>query len=195
MFNKLFCMIKNPKNNVHTFVKVALPAVESQDKDGNYKIIADPKLDAQSILDVLAKYWDNSDICNLMLTRFIRVVCDTSIRNYLAEYATVHPDATQDAIDEACQAYAAAGWNVNLKHPVTERKAQSVEKSIEKSTSLLANADTEAQMRVFEAMTKNNPELLKAIADLSEQQDVKLSKVAIKRNAKVVKNQSIDDII
>ena len=50
-------------------------------------------------------------------------------------------------------------------------------------------------MRVFEAMTKNNPELLKAIADLSEQQDVKLSKVAIKRNAKVVKNQSIDDII
>ena len=89
MFNKLFCMIKNPKNNVHTFVKVALPAVESQDKDGNYKIIADPKLDAQSILDVLAKYWDNSDICNLMLTRFIRVVCDTSIRNYLAEYATV----------------------------------------------------------------------------------------------------------
>ena len=162
-------MIKNPKNNVHTFVKVALPAVESQDKDGNYKIIADPKLDAQSILDVLAKYWDNSDICNLMLTRFIRVVCDTSIRNYLAEYATVHPDATQDAIDEACQAYADAGWNVNLKPPVTERKAQSVEQSIEKSTSLLANADTEAQMRVFEAMTKNNPELLKAIADLKKE--------------------------
>ena len=169
MFNKLFCMIKNPSNNVSTFVKVALPAVESTDKDGNYKIVADPDLDAQSILNTLAKYWDNSDICNLMLTRFIRVVCDTSIRNYLAEYAKARPDATQEEIDEACQTYADAGWNINLKHPVTERKAQSVEKTIEKSTSLLANADTDAQMRVFEAMTKNNPELLKAIADLKKE--------------------------
>ena len=162
-------MIKNPSNNVQTFVKVALPAVESTDKDGNYKIIADPNLDAQSILDVLTKYWDNSDICNLMLTRFVRVICDTSIRNYLAEYAKAHPEATQDQLDEACQAYADAGWNINLKHPVTERKAQSVEKTIEKSTSLLANADTDAQMRVFEAMTKNNPALLKAIADLKKE--------------------------
>jgi len=162
-------MIKNPSNNVSTFVKVALPAVESTDKDGNYKIVADPDLDAQSILNTLAKYWDNSDICNLMLTRFIRVVCDTSIRNYLAEYAKARPDATQEEIDEACQTYADAGWNINLKHPVTERKAQSVEKTIEKSTSLLANADTDAQMRVFEAMTKNNPELLKAIADLKKE--------------------------
>ena len=161
-------MIKNPSNNVSTFVKVALPAVESTDKDGNYKIIADPKLDAQSILDVLAKYWDNSDICNLMLTRFIRVVCDTSIRNYLAEYAKARPDATQEEIDTACQAYADAGWNINLKHPVTERKAQSVEKQVEKSTSLLANADAEAQMRVYLAMTENNPALLDAIAKINQ---------------------------
>ena len=166
MFNKLFCMIKNPKNNVHTFVKVALPAVESQDKDGNYKIVADPNLDAQSILNTLAKYWDNSDICNLMLTRFIRVVCDTSIRNYLAEYATAHPEATQEEIDSACQAYADAGWNINLKHPVTERKAQSVEKTIEKSTSVLANADTEAQLRLFKTITEANPAILDELAKL-----------------------------
>ena len=168
MFNKLFCMIKNPKNNVHTFVKVALPAVESTDKDGNYKIVVDPKLDAQSILDVLTKFWDNDYLCNEMLTRFIRVVCDTSIRNRLAEYAIAHPDATQEEIYSAMQAYADAGWNINLKHPATERKQQSDEEKIEKSTSLLANAETEAQMRVYELMTNNNPALLEAIAKLNK---------------------------
>ena len=154
-------MIKNPKNNVHTFVKVALPAVESQDKDGNYKIIADPKLDAQSILDVLAKYWDNSDICNLMLTRFIRVVCDTSIRNYLAEYAKAHPEATQEEIDSACQAYADAGWNQNLKHPVTPKKAQSEEKKQESAQTSVRKMETDKKAEFMLKLFSEDPELEK----------------------------------
>ena len=104
-----------------------------------------------------------------MFSRFIAVLADDPIRNNMIAFIQANPDADQENIDAHSQAFADAGWNINLRHPVTDRKQASQEKKVEQSTSLLANADTEAQMRVFEAMTKNNPELLEAIAKLKKE--------------------------
>ena len=157
-------MINNPTNNVSTFVKVALPAIESTNKDGKYKVIADPNLDAKSILDVLVKYWDNDYLCNEMLTRFIRVVCDTAIRNRLAEYKIANPDADQESIDTAMQAYADAGWNQNLKHPATPKKEQSIAKNQKNAETTYNQMATDAKADFMLNMFEKDPELAKIYA-------------------------------
>ena len=169
MFNLITRMIKSPKNNVHTFVKVSLPAVDGEDTKGNWKAVVDPKLSAQDILDTLLKNWTDAEVKEHMFSRFIAVLADDPIRNNMIAFIQANPDADQENIDAHSQAFADAGWNINLRHPVTDRKQASQEKKVEQSTSLLANADTEAQMRVFEAMTKNNPALLEAIAELKKE--------------------------
>ena len=154
-------MINNPTNNVSTFVKVALPAIESTNKDGKYKVIADPNLDAKSILDVLVKYWDNDYLCNEMLTRFIRVVCDTAIRNRLAEYKIANPNADQETIDKAMQAYADEGWNQNLKHPPKPKSEASIAKNQENATKTYNQMATDAKADFMLNMFDKDPELAK----------------------------------
>ena len=163
MFNQITRRIQNPSNDVQTFVKVSLPAIESEDTEGNYKVIADPNLSAQSILDTLVEHWDNAYLCNNMFTRFIAVICDNKIRTTLAEYAKANPNATQEEIDEEMQKFVDAGWNKNLKHPVTDRKAMSVEKKREKSEQFITEMSTDAQIAFVEKLKANNPELAKML--------------------------------
>ena len=170
MFNLITRMIKSPKNNVHTFVKVSLPAVDGEDTNGNWKAVVDPKLSAQDILDTLLKNWTDAEVKEHMFSRFIAVLADDPIRNNMIAFIQANPDADQEQIDAHSQAFADAGWNINLTHPLRDRQLQSRAKKVEQSTSLLANADVEAQLRVFELMTKNNPELLEAIAKLKKEQ-------------------------
>ena len=62
MFNLITRIIKSPKNNVHTFVKVSLPAVDGEDTNGKWKAVVDPKLSAQDILDTLLDNWTDDEV-------------------------------------------------------------------------------------------------------------------------------------
>ena len=131
MFNLITRVIRSPKNDVYTSVNVALPAIEGLNSEGNYKAVVDPNLSAHSILDTLLENWDEEDVKENMLSRFIAVLSDDPIRSAMVQYKVANPDASQDQIDKAMQEFADAGWNVNLKHPATDRKVKSVAKKQE----------------------------------------------------------------
>ena len=120
MFNLITRMIKSPKNNVHTFVKVSLPAVDGEDTNGKWKAVVDPKLSAQDILDTLLENWTDAEVKEHMFSRFIAVLADDPIRNNMIAFIQANPDADQEKIDANSQAFADAGWNINLKHPATD---------------------------------------------------------------------------
>ena len=152
-------MIKSPKNNVHTFVKVSLPAVDGEDTNGNWKAVVDPNLSAQDILNVLLENWSDSEVKEHMFSRFIAVLADDPIRNDLIAFSKSNPEATQEELDAHSQAFADAGWNVNLKHPATDRSIKSVEKKQAKSEQWMSEMSTDAQKAFIDKLTKNNPEL------------------------------------
>ena len=159
MFNLITRMIKSPKNNVHTFVKVSLPAVDGEDTNGNWKAVVDPNLSAQDILNVLLENWSDSEVKEHMFSRFIAVLADDPIRNDLIAFSKSNPEATQEELDAHSQAFADAGWNVNLKHPATDRSIKSVEKKQAKSEQWMSEMSTDAQKAFIDKLTKNNPEL------------------------------------
>ena len=159
MFNLITRMIKSPKNNVHAFVQVALPAIEGEDTNGNYKAVVNPELSAQDILDTLAEHWTDTEIKEHMFSRFIAVLADDPIRNNMIAFIQANPDASQDEINSNSQSFADSGWNVELKHPATDRSVQSAEKKQQKSEKWLSEMSTDAQKAFIDKLTANNPEL------------------------------------
>ena len=166
MFNLITRMIKSPKNNVHTFVKVSLPAVDGEDTNGKWKAVVDPKLSAQDILDTLLDNWTDDEVKEHMFSRFIAVLADDPIRNNMIAFIQANPDADQEKIDAHSQAFAVSGWNINLRHPESDRKVQSIKSNQTKATNVLKDADTEVQTRVAKQMLDANPELAKELAKL-----------------------------
>ena len=166
MFNLITRMIKSPKNNVHTFVKVSLPAVDGEDTNGKWKAVVDPNISAQDILDTLLENWTEDEVKEHMFSRFIAVLADDPIRNNMIAFKQENPDATQDEIDAHSQAFADSGWNINLRHPESDRKVQSIKSNQTKATNVLKDADTEVQTRVAKQMLDANPELAKELAKL-----------------------------
>ena len=150
----------------HAWINVSLPAIESTNSDGNYCAVVDPKLSSQDILDELKKYWPEEYLCRNMLTRFIAVLADNTVRTTLEKYCVENPDAKQDDINSFMQAYMDAGWNVELQHLATERQAQTVKTKQTKAVNVLKDADTEVQTRVAKQMLDANPELAKELAKL-----------------------------
>ena len=163
MFNLITRMIKSPKNNVHTFVKVSLPAVDGEDTNGKWKAVVDPKLSAQDILDTLLENWTDDEVKEHMFSRFIAVLADDPIRNNMIAFKQANPDATQDEIDAHSQAFADAGWNINLKHPATDRKIQSVEKRGKKAEAYVTEMSTDQQLEFVNKLKSVNPELAKLL--------------------------------
>ncbi len=157
MFNQITRMIKSKTE--HCFVKVSLPAIEHLDADENISTRVDPNLSVDDIVDVLKANWSEDYIKKMMLTRFIAVICDNSIRTKLAEFVQANDNASQADLNEAMQAYVDSGWNVDLKHPATDRSMKSVEKRQAKSEQWMSEMSTDAQKAFIDKLTKNNPEL------------------------------------
>ena len=156
-------MIKSPKNNVHTFVKVSLPAVDGEDTNGNWKAVVDPKLSAQDILDTLLKNWTDAEVKEHMFSRFIAVLADDPIRNNMIAFIQANPDADQDQIDAHSQAFADAGWNINLRHPATDRSVKSVEKKQAKAEQWVSEMSAEAKRAFVDKLASNDPNLAKML--------------------------------
>ena len=163
MFNLITRMIKSPKNNVHTFVKVSLPATDGEDTNGNWKAVVDPNLSAQDILNVLLENWSDSEVKDHMFSRFIAVLADDPIRNDMIAFSKSNPEATQEEIDAHSQAFADAGWNVNLQHPATDRSVKSVEKKQAKAEQWVSEMSAEAQKAFIEKLASNDTNLAKML--------------------------------
>ena len=163
MFNLITRMIKSPKNNVHTFVKVSLPAVDGEDTNGNWKAVVDPKLSAQDVLDVLLENWTDAEVKDHMFSRFIAVLADDPIRNDMIAFSKSNPEATQEEIDAHSQAFADAGWNINLKHPATDRSVKSVEKKQAKAEQWVSEMSAEAKKAFIDKLIANDADLAKEI--------------------------------
>ena len=159
MFNLITRIIRSPKHDVYTTVDVALPAIEGTNSKGNYKAVVDPNLSAQSILDTLLENWDEEDVKENMLSRFIAVLSDDPIRSAMVQYKVANPDASQDQIDEAMQEFADVGWNVNLQHPATDRKVKSIAKKQGESEAHISVMPTDAQAAFYLKLLKGNSEL------------------------------------
>ena len=163
MFNLITRSIRSPKNDVSTLVKVALPAVDGEDTNGNWKAVVDPKLSSQDILDILLENWTDSEVKDHMFSRFIAVLADDPIRNDMIVFKTTHPEATQNEIDANSQAFADAGWNINLKHPATDRSVKSVEKKQAKAEQWVSEMSAEAKKAFIDKLIANDADLAKEI--------------------------------
>ena len=163
MFNLITRSIRSPKNDVSTLVKVALPAVDGEDTNGNWKAVVDPKLSSQDILDILLENWTDNEVKDHMFSRFIAVLADDPIRNDMIVFKTTHPEATQDEIDANSQAFADAGWNINLKHPATDRSVKSVEKKQAKAEQWVSEMSAEAKKAFIDKLIANDADLAKEI--------------------------------
>ena len=163
MFNLITRSIRSPKNDVSTLVKVALPAVDGEDTNGNWKAVVDPKLSSQDILDVLLENWTDAEVKDHMFSRFIAVLADDPIRNDMIVFKTTHPEATQEEIDANSQAFADAGWNINLKHPATDRSVKSVEKKQAKAEQWVSEMSAEAKKAFIDKLIANDTDLAKEI--------------------------------
>ena len=161
MFNKITRMIRSPKNSVHSFVKVSLPAIDGEDAKGNWKAVVDPKLSSQDILDTLLENWTDDIVKEHMFSRFIAVLADDPIRNEMIAFINVNPDASQEEIDEHCQNYADLGWNQNLRHPSTDRSLKSVAKKQEQAGKAVSEMSTEAKQAFIDKLLANDPDLKK----------------------------------
>ena len=163
MFNLITRSIRSPKNDVSTLVKVALPAVDGEDTNGNWKAVVDPKLSSQDILDVLLENWTDTEVKDHMFSRFIAVLADDPIRNDMIAFSKSNPEATQEEIDAHSQAFADAGWNINLKHPATDRSVKSVEKKQAKAEQWVSEMSPEAKKAFIDKLIANDPNLAKEI--------------------------------
>jgi len=163
MFNLITRSIRSPKNDVSTLVKVALPAVDGEDTNGNWKAVVDPKLSSQDILDILLENWTDSEVKDHMFSRFIAVLADDPIRNDMIVFKTTHPEASQEEIDANSQAFADAGWNINLKHPATDRSVKSVEKKQAKAEQWVSEMSAEAKKAFIDKLIANDADLAKEI--------------------------------
>ena len=163
MFNLITRSIRSPKNDVSTLVKVALPAVDGEDTNGNWKAVVDPKLSSQDILDILLENWTDSEVKDHMFSRFIAVLADDPIRNDMIVFKPTHPEASQDEIDANSQAFADAGWNINLKHPATDRSVKSVEKKQAKAEQWVSEMSAEAKKAFIDKLIANDADLAKEI--------------------------------
>ena len=163
MFNLITRSIRSPKNDVSTLVKVALPAVDGEDTNGHWKAVVDPKLSSQDILDILLENWTDTEVKDHMFSRFIAVLADDPIRNDMIVFKTTHPDAAQDEIDANSQAFADAGWNINLKHPATDRSVKSVEKKQAKAEQWVSEMSAEAKKAFIDKLIANDADLAKEI--------------------------------
>ena len=169
MFNLITRSIRSPKNDVSTLVKVALPAVDGEDTNGNWKAVVDPKLSSQDILDILLENWTDNEVKDHMFSRFIAVLADDPIRNDMIVFKTTHPEASQEEIDANSQAFADAGWNINLKHPATDRSVKSVEKKQEKAEKWVSEMTKHQQLEFMLKLAVDNPSLKETItAQLKE---------------------------
>ena len=171
MFNLITRIIRSPKHDVYTTVNVALPAIEGTNSQGNYKAIVDPSLSAHSILDTLLENWDEVDVKEEMLSRFIAVLSDDPIRTAMVQYKIANPDALQEQIDEAMQEFADVGWNVNLKHPATDRKAKSIAKKQITSEGHISVMPTDSKAEFVARLLAADPELA---AEVERQQKAKI---------------------
>ena len=163
MFNLITRSIRSPKNDVSTLVKVALPAVDGEDTNGNWKAVVDPKLSSQDILDILLENWTDSEVKDHMFSRFIAVLADDPIRNDMIVFKTTHPEASQEEIDANSQAFADAGWNINLKHPATDRSIKSVEKKQAKAEQWVSEMSPESKEVFIAKLMANDPLLAKLV--------------------------------
>ena len=164
LYNQIKKCVNSGQN--HVWVSLSLPGQESEDSNGNYKVVADSKMTAQEMFDVLAENWEESYLKNELLTRMISVLAMDGVRRAFADYCEANPNATQDERDAFAQNFADSGWNVSLKHPASDRKAQSVEKKQAKAVSIIEDASVEVQTALVEKMLKANPSLLEALENL-----------------------------
>ena len=114
-------------------------------------------------MQVLKDNWTEEYIKKMMFTRFIAVIADNSVRTNLKTFCEENPDATQDDIDSAMQNYVDSGWNVNLKHPATDRSMQSVAKKAKKAEAFVTEMSTDKQLEFVNKLKAENPELAKLL--------------------------------
>ena len=161
----MFKQIKRCVNSAdkHTWISVSLPAVESINSKDEFTVVADPSLSVDDIMQVLKDNWTEEYIKKMMFTRFIAVIADNSVRTNLKTFCEENPDATQDDIDSAMQNYVDSGWNVNLKHPATERSMQSVAKKAKKAEAFVTEMSTDKQLEFVNKLKAENPVLAKLL--------------------------------
>ena len=164
LYNQIKKCVNSGQN--HVWVSLSLPGQESEDSNGNYKVVADSKMTAQEIFDVLVENWEESYLKNELLTRMISVLAMDGVRRAFADFCKENPNATQDERDAFAQNFADSGWNVSLKHPASDRKAQSAVKKQSKATSILKDAPVEVQVDLVQKMIQANPSLLEALKNL-----------------------------
>ena len=158
----MFKQIKRCVNSAdkHAWISVSLPAVESINSKDEFTVVADPSLSVDDIMQVLKDNWTEEYIKKMMLTRFIAVIADNSVRTNLKTFCEENPNASQDDIDSAMQNYVDSGWNVNLKHPSTDRQAMSAKKKTEKASQWVSEMDDHAKLNFMVKLAQGLPEEL-----------------------------------
>ena len=144
IFSKVKQCVKTGKgkdDGISVCVDVCLPAVNEikQDKDGNdvVRTVADPKMTAREMFDVLSEFSNEDFLKQQMLSRFIAVVCMDRIRREIVKQIEANPSIMVDDLEQYAQEFVDSGWNVSLNHPETDRKAATQARKEQEAKSIL----------------------------------------------------------
>ena len=149
MFNPILVLISTRPNEkkglpgVSVLVNVAQPAINETGKDGKTRVIVDPDLTAQDIVDTCLDSWGEQDFKDLLLTRLCSVVSVDRGRQEMIKILESNPTIPNEQITEQVQKFYDENWNVNLKHPVADRSLAKVER------------DQKTSEKYLRAMTKD----------------------------------------
>ena len=133
MFNTVKTYVSTRSNNGVTIaLDIALPAVNEtvKDKNGNdtNRVVADPDMSSQDIIDVLVKAWDKDQLKDLLLTRLVSVVAVDRGRQEMIKILESDPTIKKAELTSKVQSMYNENWNVNLRHPIPDRSKQKAER-------------------------------------------------------------------
>ena len=133
MFNTVKTYVSTRSNNGVTIaLDIALPAVNEtvKDKNGNdtNRVVADPDMSSQDIIDVLVKAWDKDQLKDLLLTRLVSVVAVDRGRQEMIKILESDPTIKKAELTSQVQSMYNENWNVNLRHPIPDRSKQKAER-------------------------------------------------------------------
>ena len=146
MFNTVKTYVSTRSNNGVTIaLDIALPAINEtvKDKNGNdtNRVIADPNMSSQDIIDVLVKAWDKDQLKDLLLTRLVSVVAVDRGRQEMIKILESDPTIKKAELTTKVQSMYDENWNVSLKHPIPDRSKQKAERDQKNAVALLQGMD------------------------------------------------------
>ena len=161
MFNTVKTYVSTRSNNGVTIaLDIALPAVNEtvKDKNGNdtNRVVADPDMSSQDIIDVLVKAWDKDQLKDLLLTRLVSVVAVDRGRQEMIKILESDPTIKKAELTSKVQSMYDENWNVSLKHPIPDRSKQKQERDQANAVKLLLGMSKEERIEFLADLDKQN---------------------------------------